>query len=103
MILHIATFRWKDEITEADVTALTDALIEMAAGIPEIRSYAAGPNLHLRPAGADYGVAAIVDDAGGLDAYLDHPAHKAVYEKHLGWMIAARSAAQLPIADGGFK
>jgi hypothetical protein len=103
MILHIATFRWKDEITEADVTALTDALTDMAGGIPEIRSYAAGPNLHLRPGGADYGVAAIVDDAAGLDAYLDHPAHKAVYEKHLGWMIAERSAVQLPVAEGGFK
>jgi hypothetical protein len=103
MILHIATFRWKDEITEADVTALTDALTDMAGGIPEIRSYAAGPNLHLRPGGADYGVAAIVDDAAGLDAYLDHPAHKAVYEKHLGWMIAERSAVQLPVAEGGFR
>ncbi|HEY6799794.1 MAG TPA: Dabb family protein [Agromyces sp.] len=103
MILHIATFRWKDEITEADVTALTDALTDMAGGIPEIRSYAAGPNLHLRPGGADYGVAAIVDDAAGLDAYLDHPAHKAVYERHLGWMIAERSAVQLPVAEGGFR
>jgi len=103
MILHIATFRWKDEITEADVTALTDALTDMAGGIPEIRSYAAGPNLRLRPGGADYGVAAIVDDAAGLDAYLDHPAHKAVYERHLGWMIAERSAVQLPVAEGGFR
>ena len=103
MILHIATFRWKDEITEADVTALTDALTDMAGGIPEIRSYAAGTNLHLRPGGADYGVAAIVDDEAGLDAYLDHPAHKAVYEKHLGWMIAERSAVQLPVAEGGFR
>ena len=102
MILHIATFRWKDEVTEADVSTLTDALNEMAAGIPDIHSYAAGPNLHLRPGGADYGVTAIVDDAAGLDAYLDHPAHKAVYEKFLGWMIAERAAVQLPISEGSF-
>ena len=103
MILHVATFRWKDEVTEADVTALTGALLDMAAGIPEIRSYAAGTNLHLRPAGSDYGVAAIVADAAGLDAYLDHPAHKAVYEKYIGWMLAERSAVQLPISDGWFR
>lgn len=102
MILHIATFRWKDDVTEADVTALTEALEAMAAGIPEIKSYAAGPNLHLRPAGADYGVAAIVDDAAGLDAYLDHPEHVAVYERFLGRMIAERAAAQLPIGEGSF-
>lgn len=100
MILHIATFRWKDDVTEADVTELTASLARMAAEIPELRSYVVGPNLHLRPAGADYGVAAIVDDAAGLDAYLDHPAHKAVYDQSLGRMIAERSAVQLPISDG---
>ena len=103
MILHIATFRWKEEVTEANVTDLTAALHEMAAGIPEIRSYSAGVNLHLRPGGSDYGVAAIVDDAAGLDAYLDHPAHKAVYENFIGWMLAERSAVQLPITEGSFS
>ncbi len=103
MILHIATFRWKDDVTEADVVALTAALTEMAEQIPEIRSYSADANLHLRPGGADYGVAAIVDDAAGLDTYLDHPLHLAVYERHLGRMIAERAAAQLPIAEGSFS
>jgi hypothetical protein len=103
MILHIATFRWKDEVTEADVSALTTALNDMAAGIPEIRSYSAGVNLHLRPGGSDYGVAAIVDDAAGLDTYLDHPAHKEVYENFIGWMLAERSAVQLPITEGAFR
>ena len=103
MILHIATFTWKDDVTEQDVTDLTAALMQMAAGIPELRSYVAGTNLHLRPGGSDYGVAAIVDDAAGLDAYLDHPAHKAVYENFIGWMLAERSAVQLPIAEGSFR
>jgi hypothetical protein len=102
MILHIATFEWKEDVTDTDVAELTAALTAMAAEIPEIRSYTAGTNLHLRPAGADYGVAAIVDDAAGLDAYLDHPLHKAVYEKFIGRMMAARAAAQLPISDGSF-
>jgi len=103
MILHIASFTWKDEVTEADVTALTDALEKMATGIPEIRSYVAGKNLHLRPAGADYGVAAIVDESAGLDAYLAHPEHKAVDEEYLGWMLSTRAAVQLPIAEGSFR
>ena len=103
MILHTATFRWKPEVTEDDITALTAALLEMAAGIPEIRSYVAGPNLHLRPGGADYGVTAILDDKEGLDTYLDHPEHVAVYEKYIGWMLAERAAAQLPISEGSFK
>ena len=100
MILHLASFNWKPEVTEADVASLTAALMEMASGIPEIRSYAAGANLHLRPGGADYGVAAILEDAAGLNAYLDHPEHMAVYERYLGWMLAERSAVQLPISEG---
>lgn len=101
MILHLAVFTWNDDVTDADVTALTDALLTMARGIPELRSYTAGTNLRLRP-GGDYAVAAIVEDADALAAYLDSPAHQAVYEQHLGRMIATRSAAQLPIDEGSF-
>lgn len=99
MILHIASFSWKDDVTPDDVAGLTEALVAMAANIPSLRSYVCGENLRLRP-GADYAVAAIVDDADGLAAYLDSPAHRAVYESHLGRMIGERSAAQLPLTDG---
>ncbi|HEU4808079.1 MAG TPA: Dabb family protein [Homoserinimonas sp.] len=100
MILHIASFSWKDDVTAEDVVALTEALVTMASKIPSLRSYVCGENLRLRPGGADYAVAAIVDDADGLAAYLDSPAHLAVYESHLGRMIAERSAAQLPLVEG---
>jgi hypothetical protein len=100
MILHLASFRWKDDVTPDDVAALTEALRAMAASIPELRSYLCGENLRLRPGGADYGVAAIVDDEAGLSAYLDSAVHEEVYEKHLGRMIAERSAVQLPVGDG---
>jgi hypothetical protein len=100
MILHLASFRWKDDVTPGDVAAVTDALRAMAAGIPELRSYACGESLRLRPGGADYGVAAIVDDEAGLAAYLDSDAHNEVYEKYLGRMIAERSAVQLPLGEG---
>ncbi len=100
MILHVATFRWNDDVTEQQVQTLTEALHLMASRIESLRSYTAGPNLHLRPGGTDYAVAAITDDAAGLDAYLDHPEHQAVYAQHLGDMIAERSAAQLQISAG---
>lgn len=100
MILHLATFRWNDDVTPDDVASLTVALEQMAAGIPALRSYRCGENLRLRPSSADFGVAAIVDDEEGLTAYLDSPAHAAVYESHLGRMIAERAAVQLPV-DGG--
>lgn len=98
MILHIATFRWKDDVTPADVADLTESLRAMAADLPELISYECGENLRLRPGGADYGVAALVEDSAALDAYLDSPAHNEVYERLLGRMLAERSAVQLPVA-----
>lgn len=103
MILHIATFRWKDEVTDADIADLTAALHAMARGIPEIASYVAQPNLHVRPGGSDYGVAAVLQDADAVNAYLDHPDHLAVYKQYLGRMIAERSAVQLPIEEGTLR
>lgn len=99
MILHLALFTWKEEVGAEDVEALTSALRAMAAGIPELVAYECGESLRLRPAGADYAVAAIVRDEAGLSAYLDSAAHAEVYEKHLGRMIATRIAAQLAVPE----
>lgn len=100
MILHMATFRWNDGVTDDDIAAVTAALNALPSKIAELRSYIAAPNLHTRPGGADFGVVAVVDDAASLDDYLDHPAHQDVYDRFLGRMIAERSAAQLPLAEG---
>ncbi|MEO7124355.1 MAG: Dabb family protein [Lacisediminihabitans sp.] len=103
MILHLAMFTWRDDVTPEAIASLTEALTEMAAGIPSIRSYVCGDNLHVRPGGADYAIAAIVDDEAGLNAYIDSPLHKAVYDKYLGDMIAERSAAQLNLSEGALS
>lgn len=101
MILHLALFTWQDDVTPDDVADLTRQLTEMASGIPSLRQYHCGENLRLRPSDADYAVAAIVEDADGLTAYLDSDAHKAVYDRILGRMIASRQAAQLDIGSAG--
>lgn len=100
MIAHLAVFRWKPDVTQEQVDELTVALRDMATKIAVLRSYVVGPNLHLRPGGSDYAVTALVDDAAGLEAYLDHPEHLAVLQSHLVPMIAERNAVQLPLADG---
>lgn len=97
MILHLALFTWRPEVTPEDVAELTRELNEMAAGIHALRQYHCGENLRLRPSDADYAVAAIVDDEAGLAAYLDSDAHRGVYDRLLGRMIAHRQAAQLAV------
>jgi len=101
MILHLAMFTWRDDVTAADVAELTAQLEAMAAGIPSLRTYHCGENLRLRPSDADYAVAAMVDDEAGLAAYLDSDAHKTVYDRLLGRMIERRQAAQLAIGHPG--
>lgn len=98
MILHLALFTWRDDVTDEDVAELTTQLRAMVPEVPALRSYECGPNLRVRPSPADYGVAALVDDADGLAAYLDSAAHQAVYERLLGRMIAERQAVQLEVA-----
>jgi hypothetical protein len=97
MIQHLALFTFATDTTEADVAELTRQLTEMAAGIPELREYHAGPNLRLRPSDADYAVSAIVDDEAGLSAYLESDAHRAVYDAILGRLVQHRQAAQLDL------
>lgn len=101
MILHLAMFTWKGDVTDEDVAELTRELTAMAAEIPALRRYDCGPNLRLRPSDADYAVAALVDDAEGLTAYLDSDAHKGVYDRILGRMVAHRQAAQLDVDTAG--
>lgn len=100
MILHVALFQWKPTVAPEDVEALTVALEQMAAGIPEIRGYRCGANLRLRPSPADFAVVAVVDDEAGLAAYLDHPDHARVYAQHLTAMVAERQASQIVVPDG---
>lgn len=99
MILHIATFTFVPDASPDDVAALTADLLAMAEELPVLRGYRAGENLRVRP-GADYGVAALVDDEAGLLEYLDSPPHKAVYERWLSWMIDSRQAVQLEAPAG---
>lgn len=98
MILHLAVFTWRRDVTGEDVAQLTSELKQMAAGIPSLRTYECGENLRLRPSDSDYAVAAVVDDAEGLTAYLDSDSHKAVYDRLLGRMVERRHAAQLEIS-----
>jgi len=101
MIQHLALFTFVPGTTQDDIAELTRQLTEMAAGIPELRGYHAGPNLRLRPSDADYAVSAVVDDEAGLSAYLDSAAHKAVYDRILGRLVERRQAAQLDIGSIG--
>jgi hypothetical protein len=100
VIAHIVTFVWKDG-TEAEVAGLGEALQQMADAIPALVFYRAGPNLRLRPNGADFAVLAVAADAAGIAEYLDAPAHVELVAARIAPNAAIRQAVQLDLGDAG--
>lgn len=88
MITHVAVFRWKPGTDVADVAAFAAALDEMVPRIAAIRGYRHGPDIDANDGTWDYAVVAEVDDVEALRAYLEHPAHVEVTERHLGGILA---------------
>jgi hypothetical protein len=98
VITHVAVFRWKPGTEGARVAAFSAALDEMVPRIPAIRSYRHGRDIAATDGTWDYAVVAEVDDVDALRAYLDHPAHVEVTERHLVGILDAVVRVQI---DGG--
>ncbi len=97
MILHLAEFNWKDDVSAEDVAQLCEALVAFRRRVDGIVDYHFGSDLGLRPGNADFGIVAVVESPEALHGYLDHPAHQELYKKVLGPMIASRTAVQIMV------
>jgi hypothetical protein len=94
MITHVAAFRWKDTVTEAQVAELTDAFRGLRERVPALVSYRFGADLGLHQANADYAVVAVLRDEEGVSAYLSDPAHVEIVKRYTKPMTATRTAVQ---------
>lgn len=80
MIDHIVLLRPRAEATEAQIAALREAILGLAAKIPGIVDIAWGANVSVEQLDQGYLLGFVVRfvDASARDAYLPHPAHAAV-------------------------
>ncbi len=80
MVEHIVLLKLKPDVTEAQVAALPDALLEMVDEIPGIESITAGTNNSPegKSHGYTYGFIVRFTDEAARDAYLPHPFHQKV-------------------------
>lgn len=100
MIAHVAVFTFGPDMSKERLEALAGDLRAMALRLPSIRKYIVGPNLHMRPGGADLGVVAVLEDQGGIDAYLDSPDHVDLVATSIAPFLVQRQAVQIDVPDG---
>jgi hypothetical protein len=95
--MHLVAFRWKEGVSPEDVAHLGDELAAFRKQVDCIVDYHFGPDLGLRQGNADFGLAALVEDAAALAGYLDHPAHKELFSRVIAPMCESRTAVQIEI------
>lgn len=94
MIKHIVIFKWRDDVSEADVAAVIEDLRALPSTIDALESYLAAPDLRLTEGTSDLAIVAEVASPEALRNYLDHPQHVAVVAR-LRAMAASRTAVQV--------
>jgi hypothetical protein len=97
MIRHIAVFRWAEGTTPEQIDAVARGLRALPEQVLSVRSYEVGADLGLGEGRWDFAVAATFDDPAGYQAYVDHPAHRAVAEDLIGPIKADRAHVQMRI------
>ncbi len=80
-VLHIVLFRWKDAATHEQVEEAHRRLRDLKRLIPGILEIHCGRNFSERGQGFETVLFVRFRDREALNAYLPHPAHRAVVEE----------------------
>ena len=91
---HLASFKWKDQTTPADVETITAALTELTATLG-IESYQCGADVSHTPDSYDYAVVGVFASRDDFLAYRDHPEHQRILTELIRPNLANRIVVQL--------
>jgi Stress responsive A/B Barrel Domain len=100
MLRHVVLFTWAPEATEEQRLTVATELRKLPGVIAELRAYAVGPDAGINQGNFDFAVVADFDDRDGYLAYRNHPAHRAVVDKHITPIAATRAAVQYETGTG---
>lgn len=70
--------KFKPDVTDEQIVAMSSALNDLPAQIPVIRSTRHGRDIGQRPTNFDYSLVSEFDSIEELHVYLAHPAHQDV-------------------------
>lgn len=94
-VTHVVIFTWIAEATEAQISALGDALTVLASDLAHLVSMRHGRDLHYREGNGDYALVATFADRAAWDAYQAHPSHKAFVRDFVTPLQASRITIQI--------
>ncbi len=94
MFRHVVLLTFRDDAPEGHVARVVEALSELPAHIPELKSYVIGTDAGVAEGNADLAVVADCDNRAGWQAYRDHPVHQQVIAELIRPYLSARSAVQ---------
>jgi hypothetical protein len=94
MIKHIVIFKWREDVTAADISSVLEDLRALPDAIDALESYLAAPDLGLSEGNGDLAIVATLASPEALRSYLDHPQHVAVVTR-LRAMAESRTAVQV--------
>ena len=94
MLRHVAVFTFQPGTSSEQIRALMDGLAGLPALVPEIRSFAFGPDAGLTPGNDDYVVVAAFEDTDAYMRYAANPDHQALIATLVRPIVASRHAVQ---------
>ena len=94
MIRNVVLLTLHETATDADRSAIIEALHTLPQRIPEIQQYSAGTDLGLAEGNVDVVAVGDFADQAGYETYRDHDAHHEVIATYIKPVLAARSAIQ---------
>ena len=97
MIRHVAVFTWTEGMTDEMEQQFTVELTALAATLPGLRSFHAGPDAGINQGNFDFAVVADFDDTDSYLAYRDNPEHKDIISRFSGPHAKSRAAVQYEI------
>jgi hypothetical protein len=76
VLRHIVLFTFRDDVPPTERAAILDALRDLRASVPSLRSLDVGENISpARAQGYTHVLHETFDDRAGLEAYAAHPTH----------------------------
>lgn len=97
MIRHVVLFTWDDEMTEEMEQQLATELTALAAKLPGLRSYHAGPDAGVIEGNYDFAIVADFDDAESYLAYRANAEHQEIVGRISGPRAKDRASVQYEI------